>query len=400
MELKPLKVAELNHYIKRILINDVLLYNINVEGEVSNCKYHTNGHVYFSLKDQKSRVRCIMFSQDAEKVDLVIRDGMHVVAGGSIDVFERDGTYQIHVRRIRDAGKGRLYEELERLKEKLALEGLFEEGLKMPIPPNPRRIGLITSITGSTVRDMIINIWRRNRAVDIVVAPALVQGAGSVESVLEAIGRLGSRKDIDTIIIGRGGGSMEELWSFNDERIARAVHRCRIPVISAIGHETDFTILDFVADKRASTPSTAAEMAVPLASALSADLETKKARLASVMESILRERVHGLELARGRLLANGPRRNMESGRDRLDSAFSSLRKAYLDSFEKKRAGLDGLVSKLDILSPLRTLDRGYSVVQNMDMQVVKSSSYVREGDELRVLLRDGSLLVSVDKIEK
>lgn len=399
MELKPLRVSEINHYINRILSNDVLLYNMSVEGEVSNCKYHSSGHIYFSLKDEKSKIRCVMFAGNASSLNIELRDGMKVVVTGSINIYEKDGSYQINVRKARDEGRGELYEAFEALKEKLYLEGLFDEDRKKQIPKYPRKIGIVTSITGATLRDMVVNIRRRNPAVDIVIKPAIVQGRDSAQSVVEAIEALNAREDVDTIIVGRGGGSIEELWSFNEEAVARAIYSSRIPIISAVGHETDYTISDFVADLRASTPSVAAEISVQPLKELTEKLELFKSRLQTAERERLRDA--GLELSalESRLSHNSPKDALKYSRAELDLNMEKLRSAVLERFRVEENSLQNLGAKLDSLSPLRTLDRGYVFVEGEAGSIVSSKSDVGEGEKLKLRFKDGAVEVKVEKID-
>ncbi|OHW62987.1 exodeoxyribonuclease 7 large subunit [Andreesenia angusta] len=399
MELKPLRVSEINHYINRILSNDVLLYNMSVEGEVSNCKYHSSGHIYFSLKDEKSKIRCVMFAGNASSLSIELKDGMKVVVTGSINIYEKDGSYQINVRKARDEGRGELYEAFEALKEKLYLEGLFDEDRKKQIPKYPRKIGLVTSITGATLKDMVVNIRRRNPAVDIVIKPAIVQGRDSAQSVVEAIESLNAREDIDTIIVGRGGGSIEELWSFNEEAVARAIYGSRIPIISAVGHETDYTISDFVADLRASTPSVAAEVSVQPLKELTEKLELFKSRLQTAERERLRDA--GLELSalESRLSHNSPKDALKYSRAELDLNMEKLRSAVLERFRVEESSLQNLGAKLDSLSPLRTLDRGYVFVEGEAGSIVSSKSDVGEGEKLKLRFKDGAVEVKVEKID-
>lgn len=399
MELKPLRVSEINHYISRILSSDVLLYNMSVEGEVSNCKHHSSGHIYFSLKDEKSKIRCVMFAGNASNLNIELKDGMKVVVTGSINIYEKDGSYQINVRKARDEGRGELYEAFEALKEKLYLEGLFDEDRKKQIHKYPRKIGIVTSITGSTLRDMVVNIRRRNPAVDIVIKPAIVQGKGSAQSVVEAIESLNSREDVDTIIVGRGGGSIEELWSFNEEAVARAISRSRIPVISAVGHETDYTISDFAADLRASTPSVAAEISVQPLEELTAKLELLKSRLQTAEREALKGAELELSALESRLSRKSPKDALKYSKMELDLGLEKLRSAVQDILRTGESSVQSLGAKLDSLSPLRTLDRGYVLVENEAGNTVSSSADIGEGESLKLRFKDGMAKVKVCKID-
>lgn len=399
MELKPLKISELNHYINRIISNDALLYSLNVEGEVSNCKYHSSGHIYFSLKDEKSKIRCVMFAGNAHNLNIELKDGMKVVVTGSINVYERDGSYQINVLKARDEGRGELYEAFEALKEKLYLEGLFDEDRKKAIPNYPKKIGIVTSITGSTLRDMVINIKRRNSSVDILIKPAIVQGRDSKRSIVEAIESLNERDDIDTIIVGRGGGSIEELWSFNEEDVARAIYRSDIPVISAVGHETDYTIVDFVADLRASTPSVAAEVSVPSLENTLERLEGFKARLLKSKETIVYRTESELSGLRHRLMRKSPKESLKYAKIELDSRIEKLRKSTAANIYDRSLKLQNLGGKLDSLSPLSTLDRGFAFVEDEAGKLISSKGELAKGELLKVRFKDGSVRARVEEIE-
>ncbi len=393
MKIKPLKVSEVNSYIARIISNDVLLYNVGIEGEVSNCKYHTNGHIYFSLKDSKSRIRVVMFRDNAEKNEFTIEDGMNIVVSGYVNVYERDGSYQLYAKSVEQMGKGKLFEEFEKLKKKLMDEGLFDEDTKLPLPENPKKIGIATSITGAAIRDLIINLKRRNRLVEIIIAPTLVQGTGSAESILDSINTLQDNR-VDLIILGRGGGSIEDLASFNDEAVARAIHSSKIPVISAVGHETDFTIADFAADKRASTPSTAAEIAVPMYSDMKDRIDGLLSKMIyemsrkSVIEGML------LDNLKQRLMATSPVQKMENSRRKLDSEMERLIQAMDRIMSSKRSEVDFIGGKLDALSPLKTLKRGYSIVEK-NGSVIESVAQLDKEDEIKILLSDGDIEAKV-----
>ena len=398
MELKPLKVSEVNSYISRIISNDVLLYNINIEGEISNCKYHPSGHIYFSLKDEKSRIRAIMFKENADKNDFILDDGMKIEISGYISVYEKDGSYQVYIKKARDIGKGKLYEEFEKLKEKLAVEGLFDISHKKEIPFNPSRIGIVTSTSGAAIRDLLTNIKRRNKLVDIIVSETLVQGVGSADSIINSIDIL-EEYDVDLIIIGRGGGSIEDLASFNDEYVARRIYKSKIPIISAVGHETDFTISDFVSDKRASTPSTAAELAVP-------KLDDMKYKLSDVLDSLIKAyelnrnlKIQSLDSLNNRLISNSPKIKLDNIKKKLESEYEKLYKSINNIIRIKSSNLDNLTGKLDALSPLKTLKRGYSIIEK-DEKVIESVSSLSVGDKIDIILSDGKAIANIDLLEE
>ncbi len=389
MELKPLKVSEVNNYISRVINNDVLLYNISIEGEVSNCKYHSNGHVYLSLKDDKSRIKGIIFAQYVPDIDFIIEDGMNITASGYIDFYKRDGTCQIVIKNVRETGKGKLYEEFERLKKKLSEEGLFDDSFKKPIPMNPKTVGIVTSLTGAAVRDLVTNIRRRNILTDIIIAPALVQGSGAEDSISEAVRKLDMRKP-DLMIVGRGGGSIEDLMAFNSEKVARAIFSAETPVISAVGHETDFTIADFVSDRRASTPSTAAEIAVMRLGDIYTVLENMHEAMKLSVEMKLDNRASRLENAMLSLKASSPEMKLQNSEDRLENRFRDLKRAFEDRIYQKENQLRKAAAELEALSPLKTLARGYSIVENADKDVISSADEVSEGENVTILFSEGA----------
>lgn len=399
MKIKPLKVSEVNNYISRIINNDVLLYNIRIEGEVSNCKYHDNGHIYLSLKDDKSIIRGIIFNQSVDAIDFKIENGMNIIVSGYIDIYKRDGVYQIIINKAEIVGKGRIYEEFEQLKAKLQKEGLFDSEYKKIIPKYPSKIGILTSTTGAAIRDLITNIRRRNDLVDLIIYPTLVQGERSVENIRSGIKRL-DEMNLDLIIIARGGGSIEDLYSFNAEVVARAIYDAKTPIISAIGHETDFTISDFVSDKRASTPSTAAEIAVE-------DLKIQKAflfnlfiSLSNNMNSILSD--YSFKLMQWKNLLERSRvdkKLLDYERD-LETIYKDLNLNMSKILNKKLNELNEKYIEIDLLNPMRTLSRGYSIVRDRDGNIIKSSKELKMEDNIRIVFSEGSIRASVEEIEE
>ena len=278
MKIKTLTVSEVNNYLKRIIDNDFILNNLSVKGEISNLKYHSSGHIYFSLKDEGGKINCVMFRSKAIMLNLTLEEGMGVVIGGRASIYPQNGSIQLYCDTIEQEGRGELYIKFERLKEKLSKEGYFDEELKKEVPKFPSRVGIVTSPTGAAIRDIINVSRRRNRLVDLVLYPAKVQGIGAYKEVIDGIKYFNRTKSVDVIIIGRGGGSIEELWNFNEEELAKAIFKSKIPIISAVGHEVDFTISDFVSDVRAATPSQGAEIAVPLQSDIEDAIEYKNGK--------------------------------------------------------------------------------------------------------------------------
>ena len=287
MKIKTLTVSEVNNYLKRIIDNDFILNNLSVKGEISNLKYHSSGHIYFSLKDEGGKINCVMFRSKAIMLNLTLEEGMGVVIGGRASIYPQNGSIQLYCDTIEQEGRGELYIKFERLKEKLSKEGYFDEELKKEVPKFPSRVGIVTSPTGAAIRDIINVSRRRNRLVDLVLYPAKVQGIGAYKEVIDGIKYFNRTKSVDVIIIGRGGGSIEELWNFNEEELAKAIFKSKIPIISAVGHEVDFTISDFVSDVRAATPSQGAEIAIPLQSDIEDAIEYMNNRMGSIIANKL-----------------------------------------------------------------------------------------------------------------
>lgn len=395
MDLKPLKVAELNQYIKRLLTSDPILYNINVEGEISNYKYHFSGHMYFTLKDDKSKIKCVFFNNDNRQMNLIPKDGMKVILTGYVSVFEKDGSYQLYVKSMKQKGIGELFEKFENLKKKLDKEGLFDQTYKKSIPFLPKKIGVVTSSTGAAIRDIITVISRRMPTADIIVYPVLVQGDKAHIEICEGISYFNLRDDIDTIIIGRGGGSIEELWAFNEEDVARAIFNSRIPIISAVGHETDFTIADFVSDLRAPTPSAAGELSVPFTEELHYKLNSNFKKLCSSYVSLINKKKNKLEVINEKILFNSPLYRLNDDKQRIDVIFKDLQRGFEQSYQRSRNKLDSLGNKLDVLSPLSVLCRGYSITSDKTGQIIRSVNQVKIGEKLVIILKDGKIEVKV-----
>ncbi|MBR1821316.1 MAG: exodeoxyribonuclease VII large subunit [Clostridia bacterium] len=393
-----LSVSELNEYARKLLAGDPLLRNLEVTGEISGYKHHYSGHRYFSLKDEAARVQCVMFRQNAMGLDFKPADGMRVTVRASASIFPRDGSYQLYVSGMRQAGQGDLYARFEKLKQKLLAEGLFDPARKREIPRAPRVIGVVTSQTGAAIRDIIHVARRRNPGIGILVSPCAVQGAGAAAEIVRAIERLNQNGECDVLLVGRGGGSIEDLWAFNEESVARAIAASRIPVISCVGHEIDFTIADFVADLRAPTPSAAAELAVPEIDALKRDLNAAIERLAGALSAA--QRVRRLELEK--LIAlpalSKPVQTLLEPRahalSQLEGRLSAAMPAVL---ERARHQLGALEASLRALNPEAVLERGYAIVRQND-GVVSSVKEVNEKAPLRVRLVDGELTANITAI--
>lgn len=399
MELKPLKVSELNQYIKRLIISDPILYNIGVEGEISNFKHHQNGHMYFTIKDEKSKLRCIMFDENSSGLDWTPENGVSVKANGYISIYDKEGTYQLYVKKLRKKGIGELYEALQKLKIKLEDEGLFNEDIKKPLPFLPKRVGVITSSTGAVVRDIVTTIKRRMNSTDIFIYQATVQGENSEASIVKGINYFNKQNDVDVIIVARGGGSIEELWSFNKEQIAREIYKSKIPIISAVGHETDFTISDFVADRRASTPSVAGEIVVPSQIDLSFKMQSLLDNLLDNHRQTLESKKTQLYDLKRELDLNSPDRKLEDYRNKLEFLWENLKFQIIDKIEKDKNNTDKLASRLNALSPLSTLERGFGLATNSRGKTLNSIRDVEVEEEISVTLRDGKLQVKILDIE-
>jgi len=392
-------VRELTAMVKERLTSDPRLAGVAVLGEISNFKHHSSGHMYFTLKDEHSRLRCVMFRRENMRLRFRPADGQAVIAKGDVSVYEAAGDYQLYVREMVPAGHGELALAFEQLKQKLAAEGLFDEERKRPLPVLPRRIGVVTSPEGAALRDIISVTRRRFPNMPILLAPAVVQGEEGPDSVVRAIRLMNEHGGVDVLIVGRGGGSLEDLWTFNDERVARAIAASRIPVISAVGHETDFTIADFVADKRAPTPSAAAEMAVPDKRALLAHIQGQYERLQSGVRRRIEQGRARLRLLESRPVLARPGELLLEYRQRVDDAEERAGRAARDMLDQRERALAAAAGKLDALSPVATLARGYAVARRADTgQVVRRGGQVAAGDELLIRVVDAELTASVKAV--
>ena len=396
MKLRALDISEANSYIKRILTNDPILYNLRVKGEVSNFKVHSSGNVYLSLKDEKSKLNCIIFRSNYDK-SLNLDNGVKIIASGYISVYERDGAYQLYINEVEIEGIGNLYIEFNKLKEKLKKEGLFDTKYKKEIPKMPKAIGIVTSPTGAVIKDIINVTKRRFPKVDIKLYPVNVQGERSAVDICEGIEFFNKMENVDTIIVGRGGGSLEELWSFNEEIVAREVFKSKIPIISAVGHETDFTICDFVSDMRAPTPSAAAEIATP-------DLSQIYYRLDNIRNRMNRSLNNQVILDNEKLVNTFDKINnyMKNYiiRDKviqIDQIYYKINFRLEQNLETSKEKLSKKAAILHNLSPLATISRGYSIVEKNN-QVINSIEEVDINEDINITLKDGSLECNINKI--
>nr|WP_199622832.1 exodeoxyribonuclease VII large subunit [Paenibacillus alkalitolerans] len=434
---KIYSIKELTRYVKMKLESDALLQDVWVRGEISNFTRHSSGHMYFTLKDKDSRIKCVMFAAQAGRMQFMPKDGTRVIARGNVAVYERDGQYQFYIMSMQPDGIGSLYLAFEQLKRKLEEEGLFAAERKRPIPRFPGAIGVITSPTGAAVRDIVITLQRRYPSAPVLLCPVSVQGTGAAPSIVKAIRLMNERREVDVLIVGRGGGSLEELWAFNEEAVARAIASSAIPVISAVGHETDFTIADFVADLRAATPTAAAELAVPHRTELRQTVGHLAQRLQNgLMNQVSRKREKLVRLKRSpfltdprrqltmqqavrldrltsaltyrlkttaagakdrfgrldrRLAGTNPREHARHASRRLDMAKLKLLQGMSAQVKDAKHGFALQLKRLDALSPLKVMQRGYSLVYNERKQLVKSIEQVQLGDLVRVKLSDGEL---------
>ena len=395
MEKQTLTVTALNNRIKDLFELDPLLADVCVRGELSNYKIYPSGHHYFTLKDKESSLRCVMFRSSASKLRFRPESGMGVTASGSVRVYTRDGAYQLYCTSLTPEGTGDLQIAFEQLKAKLDAEGLFDPAHKKPLPRYPRRIAVITSSAGAAVRDIIRVLGKRWPMCEVIVLPVRVQGVEAPPEIVGAIKYANRWKVADLIITGRGGGSIEDLWAFNDERVARAIYESELPVISAVGHEPDVTISDYVADLRAATPSNAAELAVPDAEEFLAALRTTKTRLDRAEEKKLTQYDDRLRDLADRRVMTSPMAYVDQKRMELDYVSEKLATAAHRKFSAKREEYVSLAAKLDALSPLKVLTRGYSVATKENGELVKSRKQVSTGDRLSLRLSDGSIACRV-----
>lgn len=396
MEYNPITVTDLNKYIKNKIDGDEMLNNVLVKGEISNFKNHYTGHMYFTLKDESSLIKCVMFKSYTTHLSFMPKDGMKVMVLGSVAVFERDGVYQIYAKAMKEDGLGSLYTAYEELKKKLEQEGLFEEAHKKKIPFMPKTIGVLTSNTGAVIRDIINVSTRRNPGVHIRLYPVPVQGPGAAEKIAEGIKFMNENKLADVLIIGRGGGSLEDLWPFNEEIVARAIYDSELPIISAVGHETDFTIADFVADLRAPTPSAAAELAVANIDDVRETLKLYNNRY----KVALKKKIELMRLSYEKCIARpaykNPTQKINEQYMVIDMKVKALQNNMMLKLKEAKTSFVKETAKLDSLSPLKTLTRGYSIVTEQDGKIIKSVNDLNSGEKVNLRLSDGQKTATID----
>lgn len=388
MKYNPITVTDLNKYIKEKISDDEYLNSVLVKGEISNFKRHYTGHLYFTLKDENSLIKCVMFKNFAEKLNFSPKDGNKVIVFGTVSVYERDGVYQIYTKAMEEDGVGDLYQKFQELKQKLEKEGFFDQENKMPIPKMPKVIGVLTSKTGSVVKDIINVSTRRNPNVVLRIYPVPVQGEGAAQKIANAIEYMNRNKLADVLILARGGGSLEDLWPFNEEIVAHAIYNSEIPIISAVGHETDFSISDFVADLRAPTPSAAAELAVPDIYEVKQKINTYQNRLRLTLIKKVEIMKLRYEKCMSSRVFKEPLRNINDNYLKIDAYIKRLENTIKTKQKEEKTKYIELVSKLDTLSPLKTLTRGYSLVEQ-DNKIIKNSKDLKTGDKVNIRFADG-----------
>lgn len=397
MEYNPITVTDLNKYIKDKIDGDEMLNNVLVKGEISNFKNHYTGHMYFTLKDENSLIKCVMFKSYTTHLSFMPKDGMKVMVLGSVAVFERDGVYQIYAKAMKEDGLGSLYTAYEELKKKLEREGLFAEEHKKKIPFMPKTIGVLTSNTGAVIRDIINVSTRRNPGVHIRLYPVPVQGPGAAEKIAEGIKFMNENKLADVLIIGRGGGSLEDLWPFNEEIVARAIYDSELPIISAVGHETDFTIADFVADLRAPTPSAAAELAVANIDDVIETLKLYNNRYKVALKKKIELMRLSYEKCMARPAYKNPTQKINEQYMVIDMKVKALQNSMMLKLKEAKTSFVKETAKLDSLSPLKTLTRGYSIVTKQESgKVIKSVDDLNSGEKVNLRLSDGQKTATID----
>lgn len=388
MESEPIiaSISRVNNYIKRLIDSRPVLQDLWVNGEISNLKRHSSGHIYLTLKDEHSVLKAVMFRQAASHLAFEPDNGLSIIAHGSVSVYEANGEYQLYIEEMKPEGVGALYLQYEQLKKKLADEGLFDEHHKQPLPPFPQRIGVVTAATGAAVRDIINVCTRRFPLAQLIIYPAIVQGAGAKESIVKGITYF-NRSGVDVMIVGRGGGSIEDLWAFNEECVARAIYDSKIPIISAVGHETDFTIADFVADRRAPTPSAAAELCVPSADELQRQIAITRNR----MHNAIVNHINTLRQQLRHLTPRDPQERINTLRQRVDMLMQRIESYNELKISRLRQQLAAFSSKLDALSPLKTLARGFAIPVDTNGAVLHSKAQMPPDTDFTLTLHDGQV---------
>ncbi len=397
MRMKTLTVSEVNNYIKKILDNDFILNNLIVRGEISNLKYHSSGHIYFSLKDSVSKINCVMFKNSSMGLDFKLEDGMQVIANARCSIYQGTGALQLYVEKLQKEGLGELHIKFEELKKKLQEEGYFNEEHKKSIPKMPKRIGVVTSETGAVIRDIINVTRRRTSLVDIVLYPALVQGEGAYKSIIKGIKYFNEKKNVDTIIIGRGGGSLEELWNFNEEELAIEIFKSKIPIISAVGHEVDFTISDFVSDYRASTPSQAAEIAVPLESDIINTIKDYESKINKIILDTIKYEKGRLDNYKRLLYSNSPEVILSNSYIEIDRVYERISNIFINRMEKEKIRIKSLNDLIEAHNPINVLKKGFTIVEDTNNNIISSKKQLEGIEEINIIFNDGKVKTKILK---
>lgn len=391
MNIKTLTVSEVTSYIKRMLDNDFILSNLSVKGEISNLKYHGSGHIYFTLKDSNGKVNCVMFKGNAVLLDFVLEEGMEVIIKGRASIYPATGSFQLYCDEIKKEGLGDLFIKFEKLKEKLSKAGYFDEANKKQLPKYPEKIGIVTSPTGAAIKDIINVSNRRSTLVDLVLYPAKVQGTGAYKEVINGINYFNKTKSVDIIIIGRGGGSIEELWNFNEEELAKAIFNSKIPIISAVGHEIDFTISDFVADVRAATPSQGAEIAV----ALSSDIEAKVYDISRMLDKKIDDKLKAcksdLAGAERILKIHSPIAKISNSYLELDKLQDRLKFVIKTKIKKEKIQIENFNNLLSAHNPIKVISKGYAIIEDNEKRLITSKEQLKETINLKIYIKDGNV---------
>jgi exodeoxyribonuclease VII large subunit len=400
MFIKTLTVSDINNYIKKVMDNDFILNNAGVKGEISNFKLHSSGHIYFSLKDSFSKINCVMFKSYANKLKFIPENGMKVIVKGRVSVYSKEGTYQLYCEEIEPEGLGELYIAFEKLKSKLEKEGLFDISHKKTIPRYAKKVGIITSPTGAAIRDIINVTKRRNKNCELLIYPAAVQGIGASGEVINGIKEFNKRNDVDVIIVARGGGSIEELWAFNDEELARTIYNSKIPIITGVGHETDYTIVDFVSDRRAPTPSAAAEIAVFNLDELENKIENFRKSLNYSMIKDLKDKYNRIHVLKRTLDLNNPGKIIVNEYNKIDRLKEMLNYKAKRQIDIRKEKLSSISSLLTANNPLNILNKGYAVIQDENSNVVSEISRLSEYGNVKITLKDGEGKFQIMKSEE
>ena len=390
MNIKTLTVSEVTNYIKRMLDNDFILSNLSVKGEISNLKYHSSGHIYFTLKDSNGKINCVMFKGNAVFLKFALEEGMEVVVKGRTSIYPATGSFQLYCDEIEKEGLGDLFVKFAKLKETLAKEGYFDEAYKKPLPKYPERIGIVTSPTGAAIKDIINVSTRRSTLVDLILYPAKVQGIGAYKEIIAGINYFNKKKSVDVIIVGRGGGSIEELWNFNEEELAKTIFNSKIPIISAVGHEIDFTISDFVADFRAATPSQGAEIAVPL----SADIEGKLYDISRMLDKKIKDKLkickNDLESAERLLKIHSPIAKISNSYLEVDKLRDRLNFAIKTKLKREKNQIININNLLSAHNPIKVISKGYAIIEDNENNLITSKEQLKETIDLNISLKDGN----------